>query len=64
MKRRTSLASVGDPFSEINIQKRLNFLRESSSGGTVYVPKSWIEKDPALQRAVQELDWLRVEEPL
>ena len=53
------LASTGDP--EQDARNRLQFLRESSSGGVVYVPESWVTKDPAMAQAVQELDWLRIE---
>jgi hypothetical protein len=31
-------------------------------GGAVYVPRSWIDRDRALQKAVLEMDWLRVDE--
>ena len=54
------LASTGDP--EQDARNRLQFLRESSSGGTVYIPESWVEADPAMAQAVKELDWLKIQE--
>lgn len=58
------LATIGDDEdSEVNIARRLQFLRESSTGGTVFIPESWVKEDPAFQQAVEELDWLRVEKP-
>ena len=59
----TKLASTGDPKSELNIRRRLQRLRERTVGGFAYIPESWINADPALQRAVKELDWLKVEQP-
>jgi len=53
------LASTGDP--EQDAKNRLEFLRKSSSGGTVFIPESWIKTDPAMAQAVKELDWLKVE---
>ena len=62
--KRTSLATIGaDPLSEENIRNRLEFLRESCGGGLVIVPTRWLKGYPALQRAVQELDWLQTETP-
>ena len=55
------LATIGDdPMSEENVQRRLRFLREGAGRGTVFIPKSWAEADPALAQAVEELDWIRV----
>lgn len=61
----TKLGSIGEPMSELEIQRRLKRLREATNGrnGTVFLPKWMVEADPALQRAVKELDWLRVQEP-
>ena len=62
MKERPPLlASTGNP--EQDARNRLQFLRESTSVGVVYIPQSWVTKDPAMAQAVQELDWLRVEKP-
>ena len=58
-----TLGSFGDPLSELNVQRRLRFLRGCPGRGTVFIPKSWVERDPALAQAVKELDWLRIEEP-
>lgn len=59
----TKLGSIGDPMSELEIRRRLNFLKEANtdSGGVVFLPKWMVEADPALQRAVEELDWLKVQ---
>ena len=59
MAHKTTLSSIGDPLSELNVQRRLNFLRESCGGGVVIVPTHWLKGDPALQRAVRNLDWLK-----
>jgi hypothetical protein len=58
---RGKLFTVGDPQSELNVQRRLNFLRSGCARGVVYVPKSWVDQDLAMKKAVEELDWLRVE---
>jgi hypothetical protein len=60
-KKRTSLAPTGDP--EQDARNALQFPRESSTGGVVYIPRSWLTKYLALAQAVKELDWLRIEEP-
>ena len=63
MKRKpTILQSFGDPQSELNVQRRLQWLREVSPGGLVHVPKWMVEQDPAMKRAVEELDWLCLKE--
>ena len=59
---RGKLFTHGDPQSELNVQRRLNFLRSRPGRGVVYVPKSWVDRDLAMKKAVEELDWLRVEE--
>ncbi len=62
-----SLQAIGDPMSELNIQRRIEFLRacdkESSSTGVSYIPESWVKADPALQWGVQNLDWMKIEKP-
>jgi hypothetical protein len=60
---RGKLFTVGDPQSELNVQRRLNFLRSRPGRGVVYVPKSWVDQDLAMKKGVEDLDWLRVEEP-
>lgn len=53
-----------DPNCEFRVQRRLRFYRNiRPNGGVVFIPKSWVAKDPALAQAVQELDWLQIEEP-
>jgi len=62
-----SLKSIGDPMSELNIRRRIEYLRardkETDGDGVVYLPEAWIKADPALQWAVQNLDWLKIEKP-
>lgn len=60
MRKQTSLGSIGDPLSELNIQRRLNWLRERKPYNTVYVSPESVAKDPALQKALSELPWLQV----
>jgi hypothetical protein len=67
MSKTFTLQSVGDPMSELNIQRRIKFLRlqdkESDSEGVSYIPESWVKADPALQWGVKNLDWLKIEKP-
>ena len=60
MRKPTILGSIGDPMSELNIQRRLQWLRESDPNTITYFDEETVKADPALQRAVQELHWLRV----
>ena len=60
MRFPTNLGFIGDPMSEINIQRRLQWLRERDPGKFVYFSEELVNKDPALQRALLELDWLKV----
>ena len=60
---RTSLGSIGDPMSELNIQRRLQWWRECDPSGIVYVSEESVANDPALQRAMKELPWLQLEQP-
>ena len=63
MKRKpTILRSFGDPNSELNVQRRLQWLREVSGGGPIFISKSRVDRDPAMKKAVEELDWLRLAE--
>ena len=63
MKRKpTILGSHGDPYSELNVQRRLQWLRERSGGGLVFISKDLVDRDPAMKKAVEELDWMRLEE--
>ena len=61
MKKRALLASTGDP--EQDARNRLEFLRKGAGRGTVFIPQSWVTKDPAMAQAVEELDWLQIETP-
>jgi hypothetical protein len=61
MKKRPLLESTGDP--EQDARNRLEFLRKYSGSGVVYIPPSWVTKDPAMAQAVEELDWLQIETP-
>jgi hypothetical protein len=63
MRKPTSLGSIGDPLSELNIQRRLQWWRERSPYGTVYVTEESVANDPALQKAILELPWLQLERP-
>ena len=63
MKRKpTILGSFGDPNSELNVQRRLQWLREVSGGGPIFISRSHVDRDPAMKKAVEELDWLCLEE--
>ncbi|MCP4480596.1 MAG: hypothetical protein GY818_21125 [Planctomycetaceae bacterium] len=57
------LSSIGDPMSELNIQRRLQWLRECNPAGIIRFPKDWVDEDPALQRAIEELDYVQLERP-
>ena len=59
----TRLGSIGDPMSELNIQRRLQWWRERRPAGIIRVPQEWVDKDPALQRALEELDYVQLERP-
>ena len=63
MARKTNLGSIGDPMSELNIQRRLNWLRERRPSGIIKFHQEAVDRDPALQRAVLELPFLRIEKP-
>ena len=58
-----TLKSIGDPMSELNIRRRIEFLRSILPPGVSYVPESWVKSDPALQWGVENLDWLKTEKP-
>jgi len=60
----TNLGGIGDPMSELNIQRRLNWWRERTPAGIIRVPQEWVDSDPALQRALDELDYVQLEKPL
>ncbi len=51
----------GDPLSELNIQRRLKIMREMNEHGPrgkVVIMQCLVDRDPAMQRAVEEFDWL------
>ncbi len=62
MRAKTILGSIGDPMSELNIRRRLQWLLESDPTRVVYFEEESVKADPALQQAVQRADWLRVRE--
>ncbi len=58
------LHNHGDPLSELNIQRRLKIMREmheEGRGGKVVIMQFLVDRDPAMQRAVEEFDWLVTE---
>jgi hypothetical protein len=57
----TKLGGIGDPMSELNILRRLNWWRECDPAGFITVSQDMVNEDPALQRAVLELPFLRIE---
>ena len=65
-KRRTSLASYGDPQSELEIRRRVQFLRESheQSGMRFVIDPLWQSEDPGLAEFARKagLDWLHVKD--
>jgi len=56
----TSLGSIGDPMSELNIQRRLQWLRECDPAGIIRVSQEMANKDPAVRRALAELDHVQL----
>jgi len=57
----TKWHNYGDPLSELNVQRRLKIMREMSEHGPcgkVVIMQFLVDRDPALQRAVEEFDWL------
>ena len=64
MKRApTKLGATGDPMSELNIQRRLQFLRERRPSGIIKFHQEAVDRDPALQRAVLELPFVQIRKP-
>ena len=63
MSRKTNLGSIGDPMSELNIQRRLQWWRECAPAGIIRVSQEMVNRDPALQRAILELDYVQLERP-
>jgi hypothetical protein len=62
MKRAiTKLCGIGDPMSELNIQRRLNWLRECNPAGIIRVTQKMVNEDPAVQKAILELPYVQLE---
>ena len=61
--RETSLVGLGDEMCELNIQRRLQWWRERNPRGFITVSEEMVKADPALQQAVLELPFLRIEKP-
>ena len=59
-RHRTTLISIGDEMSELNIQRRLQWLRECDPDHDVYITQELFNADPAARQAVKELHWLKV----
>ena len=59
-RHRTTLISIGDEMSELNIQRRLQWLRETDPECDIYFTQELFNKDPAIRRAIEELHWLKV----
>ena len=59
----TKLGSIGDPMSELNIQRRLQWWRERDPPKPIRVSQEMVDADPALQRAMAELDYIQLERP-
>ena len=47
--------------SELNIQRRFNWMRELDR--VLYVSQDMANKDPAVRRALEELDYVQLERP-
>ena len=43
-----------DPNSELAIQRRYRWMLENMGKGRVRVPRSWVGKDPAMDRMIAE----------
>jgi hypothetical protein len=54
------LGGIGDPMSELNIQRRLNWWRERDPAGIIKVSQESVDADPALQRAILELPYVQL----
>ncbi len=59
----TKLCGIGDPMSELNIQRRLQWWRERRPSGIIKVHQSDVDLDPALQQAVRELPYVQIRKP-
>ena len=58
------LKAIGDPMSELNIRRRFRYISElKPPSGILRLNGEWVKDDPALQKAVRELDWVTVRKP-
>ena len=62
-RRKTNIGSTGDPMCEMNIQRRFQYLSECNPRGLLTFTEEQIKADPALQRAVLELPFVRLRKP-
>ena len=58
-RRKTCLGSIGDPMSELNVHRRLQWWHECDPYGIMRVTQESVNKNPALQRALLELPWMQ-----
>ena len=63
MRKPAGLGHIGDPMSELNIQRRLQWWRERDPVNPIRVSQKMVDEDPALQRAILELDFVQLEQP-
>ena len=63
MRKPACLGHIGDPMSELNIQRRLQWWRECDPPKPIRVSQEMVDRDPALQRAMAELDYIQLERP-
>ena len=63
MRKPAGLGHIGDPMSELNIQRRLQWWRERDPVKPIIVSQKMVDEDPALQRAILELDFVQLEQP-
>ena len=63
MRTRTTLGSIGNPMSELNIQRRLQWWRERDPTVVIKVSQESVDADPALQRAILELPYVQIRKP-
>ena len=62
-RKPTSLCGIGDPLSELNIQRRLQWWRERNPSGIIKVSQSLVDRDPATRQAVLELPFVQIRKP-
>ena len=57
----TKLCGLGDDMSELNIQRRFQWLREQNM--VIKFNQEDVNADPALQRAILELPYIQLRKP-